>query len=91
MFGLRGKWFLFTVLAMAKKRNRFSNDAEQTRRVNGRHVHAKKDEDLRIASAVIQDIRKKHPDADREWFERACGDNAALSDVLKLVRAGAIK
>ena len=91
MFGLREKRFLFTVLAMAKKRNRFADKAEQTRRINGRHVHAKKDESLRIAAQLIKQTRHKHPEADRAWFERVCGDNECLADVLKLVRAGAIK
>ena len=61
MFGLREKRFLFTVLAMAKKRNRFAEKAEQTRRINGRHVHAKKDESLRIAAQLIKQTRHKHP------------------------------
>ena len=75
---------------MAKKQNRFALKAEQTRRINGRHDHAKKDEDLRIALAIIEKALKDHPDADLDWFEKACGDCEALADVLKLVRAGAL-
>ena len=75
---------------MAKKQNRFAHKAEQTRRINGRHVHAKKDENLRIAFAVIEKALRDHPDADLEWFEKVCGDCEGLEDVLKLVRAGAL-
>ena len=75
---------------MAKKRNRFAHKAGQTRRINGRHVHAKKDENLCIAFAVIEKALKDHPDADLEWFEKVCGDCEGLADVLKLVRAGAL-
>ena len=76
---------------MAKKENRFAHKAEQTRRIKGRHVHAKKDETLRLDHAVIEKICGRNPDADQDWFEEVCRGREGLSGVLKLVRAGAIK
>ncbi len=76
---------------MAKKRNRFAHKAEQTRRINGRHVHASKGEYLKLDLQVLQNHLKQFPDADQDFFEVACKNEPHLQGVLKLVRAGAIK
>ena len=75
---------------MAKKQNRFARKADQTRRINGRHVHAKRGEHLNWDLAVLRWYLASNPDADEEFFERACKGNPDLAGVLKLVRAGAL-